>query len=48
MVGEKIMVTIAVHIVFFWVLGLTLNAKVVDQVDDKPKIEQKQETNQNG
>ncbi len=41
------MAAVAIHIVFFWVLGLTLTAKVVYQIDDKPKIEQKQETNQN-
>ena len=41
------MVTVAVHIVFFWVLGLTMTAKVVDKIDGQPKVEQIQETEKN-
>ncbi len=34
------MAVVAVHIVFFWVLGLTMNAKVVDQIKDKSQIQE--------
>lgn len=35
-------VAIAVHVVFFWVLGLTMTAKTVDNID-QTKIEQVKE-----
>lgn len=31
---------IAVHIIFFWVLSLTMKAKVVDQIPQKTEVTQ--------
>lgn len=34
------MVAVAIHVVFFWVLSLTMKAKVVDQNTQKQEIKQ--------
>lgn len=35
---------IAVHIVFFWVLSLTMHAKVVDHISQKPEVTQNEKS----